>query len=88
MRKISRSSVTSKKAWKIGQRVTLLGHTNWGTITKVIDRNLQRPNLKFKGVRRWAIYVMWDGAKREEYVLTRYIFREGEGNGFWGIQHE
>lgn len=88
MRKPLKTTVKSRKRWKPGQRVTTMGSGFWGTITRVIDRNTQHPIRKFKGDQRWAIYVLWDGKQNEQYALTKKLFREGEGNGFWGIQTE
>lgn len=82
------SEKLSKKPFKVGQRVCIITDQHrWGTITKVVDRNLNS-RVKVRGIRRWGCYVLWDGAKKESYHLAKYLYREGEGNGFWGIARE
>lgn len=74
---------TNSLAWKIGQRVCLIGSpTHWGTIVKVVDKNTLHKVLKFKGQRRWSIHVLWDSRKDPKVTPARLLFREGEGNGY------
>lgn len=101
MKRKGDTQTLSKKPWKIGQRVCIMSSKHiWGTIVKVVDLHKEhpmnarraargdKPILKFPSARRYRIHVLWDGKTEPQSHNSQTLYREGEGNNFWGIMRE